>query len=63
MIIQAALGIIIITWTGDWFGMSSVWSTGPIALVVCLIASAVASIFFQVTEFSVNEERENVEMQ
>ncbi|MCW3127951.1 MAG: sterol desaturase family protein [Bacteroidetes bacterium] len=63
IIAQAVLGIVLIIWTGDWFGMSGVWSAGPTALIVCLIASAVASIFFHFTEFSVKEERDNVEVQ
>ena len=63
MIIQAAIGIAIISGTGDWFGMAGVWRSGSTAMIIYLILSAVTGLIFHFNEFNRKEERESIEVQ
>ena len=62
-IIQTGIGIGVILQTGDWFGLKSILSFGPSVLIICLAATVLSSIYFQFTEFSRKDERQNLEMQ
>ncbi len=61
--IQTAIGIGIIIQTSDWFGMKGVWAAGPTILIIYFAATVVSSIYFQFTEFSRKEEKQDLEMQ
>ena len=59
-VLQAAFGAGIILLTGDWFGIKSIWPVGTTVLSVYLVVTAVASVFFLLTEFRTKEESEMV---
>jgi hypothetical protein len=61
--IQTVVATGLILQTGDWFGMKSVWSFGPTALIIYFLLTTVSVVFFQFTEFSRKDERQNLEMQ
>jgi len=61
-ILQAAYGIGILLLTGDWFGMKNLWNGGTAVVLVYLVITALASVFFMVTEFNRETEKAEAEM-
>ena len=59
-ILLAAFGVGIILLTGDWFGVKNIWPAATSVLIAYLAATAIASVFFMVYEFSKEEESEMV---
>lgn len=56
MFAVVALAIAIIVNTGDWFGLSALWQTGPIVFIAFWAVSALAGVFFLFTEFNTGNE-------
>ena len=54
MVIQAALGIALISQTGDWFGMVHIWSSAPLIIIGFWVVSVAACVFFMLREFDIN---------
>ena len=59
-VLLAIFGAGIILLTGDWFGMKSILPLGTTVLSVYLVVTALASVFFLLTEFRTKEESEMV---
>lgn len=55
MILQAAAGIGLVMYRGDWFGMSSLWTAGPALLIAFWCGSVLSCIYFMIREFRVKE--------
>ena len=62
-VIQTAIATGLILRTGDWFGIKEIWAFGPAALIIYFALTTVSAAFFQFTEFSTKDERQNLEMQ